>query len=63
MFNHTPGNYLLICNQPQHFMRGMWSRLKVVDDKAPLASAGAPSTVRPAVKQVQMPASEDEEGS
>ena len=61
-FNLTPGNYLLICNQPQHFMRGMWARLKVVADTAALTGSN-PNTVRPAVKQVQMPAGEDAEGS
>lgn len=62
-FDLTPGNYLLICNQPQHFMRGMWARLKVVADTAAVSGAGNPSTLRPAVKQVQMPAGEDAEGS
>ncbi len=62
-FNLTPGNYLLICNQPQHFKRGMWARLKVVADSVSLASAGTPSTVRPATKETQMPAGEEDEGS
>jgi uncharacterized cupredoxin-like copper-binding protein len=25
----TPGNYLLICNQPNHYRAGMWTRLTV----------------------------------
>ena len=25
----TPGNYLLICNQPNHYQAGMWTRLTV----------------------------------
>src|SRR5579862_1090548 len=40
VFTLTPGTYLLICNQPQHFKRGMWARLKVVAESAPLANAG-----------------------
>ena len=27
--NLTPGNYLLICNQPNHYQAGMWTRLTV----------------------------------
>src|SRR5579863_5048347 len=55
VFTLTPGNYLLICNQPQHFKRGMWARLKVVNESVPLANAGSPSTVRPATKATQLP--------
>jgi uncharacterized cupredoxin-like copper-binding protein len=25
----TPGNYLLICNQPNHYQAGMWTKLTV----------------------------------
>jgi uncharacterized cupredoxin-like copper-binding protein len=25
----TPGNYLLICNQPNHYKAGMWTKLAV----------------------------------
>jgi uncharacterized cupredoxin-like copper-binding protein len=25
----TPGNYLLICNQPNHYHAGMWTKLTV----------------------------------
>jgi uncharacterized cupredoxin-like copper-binding protein len=63
VFTLTPGNYLLICNQPQHFKRGMWARLKVVAESAPIANAGAPSAVRPATKAVQLPPGEEDEGS
>lgn len=62
-FNLTPGNYLLICNQPQHFKRGMWARLKVVAESVPIANAGAPSALRPATKAVQLPPGEEDEGS
>ena len=63
VFTLTPGNYLLICNQPQHFKRGMWTRLKVVNQSVPLADAGAPNAVPPATKSVQMPPGEEDEGS
>jgi uncharacterized cupredoxin-like copper-binding protein len=26
----TPGNYLLVCNQPNHYKAGMWTKLIVV---------------------------------
>jgi len=63
VFTLTPGNYLLICNQPQHFKRGMWARLKVVNASVPLASAGSPATAPPATKAAQMPPGEEDEGS
>jgi len=63
VFTLTPGNYLLICNQAQHFSRGMWARLKVVNQTVPLADAGAPNAAPPATKSVQMPPGEEDEGS
>ncbi len=31
--NLTPGEYLLICNQPDHYKSGMWTRLTVTAQK------------------------------
>lgn len=31
--NLSPGKYLLICNQPEHYKSGMWTRLTVTATK------------------------------
>ena len=62
-FTLTPGNYILICNQPMHFKQGMYSRLTVVAAGASSASAANAAKAPPATTEVAMPAGEDAEGS